>query len=50
MKKSNYDGPGLAAILLALLQSTVPGIWTVVYDSANVAMSISFCVMLGSGL
>ena len=39
--QANYDGPGLAAILLALLQSTVPGIWSVVYDSANVAMSIS---------
>ena len=39
--QANYDGPGLAAILSSLLLSPAPGSWTVVYDTANVAMSIA---------
>ena len=38
---SNYDGPGLAAALASRLLSTAPGSWTVVYDTGNIAMSIS---------
>ena len=37
--QGQYDGPGLAAILQSLLQATVPGIWSVVYDSSNVSMT-----------
>ena len=39
--QANYDGPGLAAILSSLLLSAAPGSWTVTYDTANIAMSIS---------
>ena len=39
--QANYDNPGLAAILSSLLLSAAPGSWTVTYDTANIAMSIS---------
>jgi hypothetical protein len=39
--QANYDGPGLASVLVGLLGSTAPWSWTVVYDSSNIAMSIS---------
>ena len=39
--QAQYDGPGLAAILSSLLLSAAPGSWTVTYDTANIAMSIS---------
>ena len=39
--QANYDGPGLAAILSSLLLSAAPGSWTVAYDTAKIAMSIS---------
>ena len=39
--QANYDGPGLAAILSSLLLSDAPESWTVTYDTANIAMSIS---------
>ena len=41
MPQANYDGPGLASVLVGLLGSAAPGSWTVVYDSSNIAMSIS---------
>ena len=39
--QANYDGPGLAAILASIRLSTAPGSWTVTYDTANIAMTIS---------
>jgi hypothetical protein len=39
--QANYDGPGLASVLIGLLGSTAPGAWTVTYDSANIAMTIA---------
>ena len=39
--QANYDGPGLASVLVGLLGSAAPGAWTVVYDSSNIAMSVS---------
>ena len=41
LPQANYDGPGLAAALASRLLSTAPGSWTVTYDTANIAMSIS---------
>jgi hypothetical protein len=39
--QANYDGPGLAAELQALLFAATPGSWTVAYDTSNIAMRIS---------
>jgi hypothetical protein len=39
--QANYDGPGLASVLIGLLGSTAPGSWTVTYDSSNIAMTIA---------
>ena len=38
--QANYDGPGLASVLVGLL-NVAPGAWTVVYDSSNISMSIA---------
>ena len=35
--QANYDGPGLASVLIGLLGSVAPGSWTVTYDSSNIA-------------
>ena len=35
-----YDGVGLASAIQGRLTATAPGAWTVVYDSANISMSI----------
>ena len=39
--QANYDGPGLASVLIGLLGSAAPGSWTVTYDSSNIAMTIA---------
>ena len=39
--QANYDGPGLASVLIGLLGSVAPGSWTVTYDSSNIAMTIA---------
>ena len=39
--QANYDGPAIAATLQGLLQATVPGAWSVTYQTSNIAMSIS---------
>ena len=39
--QGNYDGNGLASTIQGRLTATAPGGWNVVYDSSNVAMSIS---------
>ena len=39
--QANYDGPGLASVLVGLLGSAAPGAWSVVYDASNIAMTIS---------
>ena len=39
--QANYDGTGLASAIQSRLAATAPGSWTVVYDSSNVAMSIT---------
>ena len=39
--QANYDGQGFAAMLQSLLQNTVPGTWSVVYDGANVSLGFS---------
>ena len=38
---ANYDGTGLASAIQGRLTATAPGAWTVVYDSANIAMRIT---------
>ena len=47
-----YDGVGLASAIQGRLTATAPGAWTVVYDSANISMSITcsnpFAMMGGS--
>jgi len=39
--QANYDGPGLASVLVGLLGDAAPGAWTVTYDTSNIAMTIS---------
>ena len=41
LPQANYDGPGIAAALQGRLTATAPGGWSVVYDTSNIAMSIS---------
>ena len=42
LPQANYDGPDLASAVKASLVATgAPGTWTVVYDSSNIAMSIT---------
>jgi hypothetical protein len=41
LPQANYDGPGIAAALQSRLTATAPGGWSVVYDTSNIAMSIS---------
>ena len=38
---ANYDGAGRASAIQSRLTATAPGAWTVVYDSANISMSIT---------
>ena len=39
--QANYDSNGLASAIQSRLAATAPGSWTVVYDSSNIAMSIT---------
>ena len=42
LPQANYDGPDLASAIKASLVATgSPGTWTVVYDTSNIAMSIT---------
>ena len=38
--QGNYDGTSLATTLQALMFAAIPGSWTVIYDTTNIAMSI----------
>lgn len=39
--QAQYDGPGLASVLVGLLGSAAPGAWSVVYDASNIELTIS---------
>ena len=39
--QANYDGAGLANKIQTLLIAAIPGSWSVVYDTSNIAMTIS---------
>ena len=41
LPQGNVDGPTLASSLQGLLQAMAPGSWSVVYDTSNIAMSVS---------
>ena len=41
LPQGNVDGPTLASTLQGLLQAAAPGTWSVVYDTGNIAMSVS---------
>ena len=41
LPQGNVDGPTLATNLQGLLQAAAPGAWSVVYDTGNIAMSVS---------
>lgn len=39
--QANYDGPGLATAIQSALAAVAPGSWSAVYDTSNIAMSLS---------
>ena len=41
LPQGNVDGPTLASTLQGLLQAAAPGSWSVVYDTGNLALSVS---------